>query len=441
MRRISPYFYAMLGIFLLSLGLRFWGLARFNTLVFDEVYYAKYANYYLIGQDFFNSHPPLSQYLIAFSIWLGSFLPADPDIINNLTGAARSTFSYRWFNAFSGSFLPLVVGAIAYQLRPLPAFSLLAALLTALEGLFLVESRYSLNNIYLVLFGLLGHLWFLLAIKKDKLNFWYLALSGIAFGCAVAVKWNGLGFLLGLFLLVTISLINSRNNPHSSLIKFIRIKPIFLLIFLILIPTLTYCILWIAHLIMNPQYNFWQVHQEIAAFHQKIGGNNPQTHPYCSPWYSWLFMQRGIAYYYNRARENGILKIYDVHALGNPLLWWLSTLTLPLTFLGITGKIKWLKQDFSYYIFCNYIANLLPWIKVTRCTFIYHYMAAYSFAILGLTYILGEYIKSNSPVYRFFVYIILNCIVLAFIYWLPIYLGLPLTEKEFMQRMLWSSWI
>ena len=51
LNRFSPYHWGMLGIFLISLVLRFWGLERFNTLVFDEVYYAKYANYYLIGKE------------------------------------------------------------------------------------------------------------------------------------------------------------------------------------------------------------------------------------------------------------------------------------------------------------------------------------------------------------------------------------------------------
>ncbi|MGB3636488.1 MAG: phospholipid carrier-dependent glycosyltransferase, partial [Rivularia sp. (in: cyanobacteria)] len=37
----------MIAVFLLSLALRFWGLGRFNTLVFDEVYYAKFAQNYL----------------------------------------------------------------------------------------------------------------------------------------------------------------------------------------------------------------------------------------------------------------------------------------------------------------------------------------------------------------------------------------------------------
>jgi len=58
----------MLSVFLVSLSLRFWQLERFNTLVFDEVYYAKFANDYLTKTPFFNAHPPLSQYIIAIGI-------------------------------------------------------------------------------------------------------------------------------------------------------------------------------------------------------------------------------------------------------------------------------------------------------------------------------------------------------------------------------------
>jgi dolichyl-phosphate-mannose--protein O-mannosyl transferase len=43
-------------------------IERFNTLVFDEVYYAKFAKDYLTKTPFFNPHPPLSQYIIAIGI-------------------------------------------------------------------------------------------------------------------------------------------------------------------------------------------------------------------------------------------------------------------------------------------------------------------------------------------------------------------------------------
>ena len=76
-----------------SIGIRFWELGRFNVFVFDEFYYAKFANNYLTNTKFFNSHPPLSQYLIALGIWIGDRLPIGQDTTNTLTGSLHSTFS------------------------------------------------------------------------------------------------------------------------------------------------------------------------------------------------------------------------------------------------------------------------------------------------------------------------------------------------------------
>src|SRR4028119_2089539 len=90
-------------VFLLSAGLRFWGLSRFNTLVFDEVYYAKFANNYLTHTQFFDGHPPLSKYIIAIAMWIGSHVPFGQETVNGLTGSLRSPWSYRWLNALTGS--------------------------------------------------------------------------------------------------------------------------------------------------------------------------------------------------------------------------------------------------------------------------------------------------------------------------------------------------
>ncbi|MFM7577356.1 MAG: phospholipid carrier-dependent glycosyltransferase, partial [Microcystaceae cyanobacterium] len=91
-------------LFGVGLVLRFWQLSQFNVFVFDEVYYAKFANDYWLGKPFFPSHPPLIHYLIALGMALGSLLPTDPDTVNTLTGSLRSTWSYRWLNALTGSF-------------------------------------------------------------------------------------------------------------------------------------------------------------------------------------------------------------------------------------------------------------------------------------------------------------------------------------------------
>ncbi|MCX7592344.1 MAG: phospholipid carrier-dependent glycosyltransferase, partial [Fischerella sp.] len=132
------------GIFLLSLVLRFWGLGRFNTLVFDEVYYAKFGNNYLTHTPFFDGHPPLGKLIIALGIWLSSHVPFGQDTVNGLTGSLRPPWSYRWINALFGSFIPLIVTGIAYQLSYRRSFALLAGLFTACDGIFIVESRYAL---------------------------------------------------------------------------------------------------------------------------------------------------------------------------------------------------------------------------------------------------------------------------------------------------------
>jgi dolichyl-phosphate-mannose-protein mannosyltransferase len=457
----------MVGIWLFCLVLRFWKITQFNTLVFDEVYYAQFARNYLTRTTFFNAHPPLSQYIIAIGIWLGSYLPSSPENMNDLTGSLLSTFSYRWINAFIGSFLPLLIGAIAYQLSRKVSYTVIAAILAALDGLLLVESRYALNNIYLVLFGLLGHLFFLMGLRSYNLKRWsYLTLSGIFLGCCVGIKWNGLAYLVGIILLWIIvkiwtpikdeiselsqKLQEEKLAPIHPLINIGQIKIYQLIMILIVIPLATYRIIWIPHLSMNPEYDFWEMQRQILTYHQGIG-SGPEVHPYCSNWYSWPILWRPIGYFYGTVNDGQF--IYDVHALGNPLLWWfsglailvLSLLIIQVVFTDRPIKFKHLSQLAHLltiiYLVVNYSVNLFPWMLVTRCTFIYHYMPSLIFAILALTWILNRWFEGTNNLLKHSGVMIVLLIIVAFIFWLPIYLGLPLSVKDFDLRMIMPNWI
>ena len=450
-----PWFsLAIIAIFCFSLFLRFWDLGKFNTLVFDEVYYAKFANNYLIKTPFFNSHPPLTQYIIALGIWLANHFTFPPETMNAQTGYLISTWSYRWVNALTGSFIPVVVGLVAYQLIPRVSFGIIAALFAALDGIFLVESRYALNNIYFNFFGLLTHLFFLQALNQPKKRIFLLTLSGIFSGATVSVKWNGLGFILGIYLYWAIAwlikLIQDKKNNSTTVLAtplayISQLKIFHLLIFYLITPLLTYRLLWIPHLLLNPEIGFWQLHKEILNFHQSIGVG-ADVHPYCSPWYSWPLMWRPIAYYYE---VNGAL-IYDVHALGNPLLWWLSTAAILLLFIFLlilffgrdrAAYFPTATTSLVLYLISNWVANLLPWMKVSRCIFLYHYMASYTFAWLALSLLIDRWLQSKIYWERQAGITLIIFIILAFIFLLPIYLGLPLSPEGYKIRMLFSNWI
>jgi dolichyl-phosphate-mannose-protein mannosyltransferase len=469
--------WGIIAICAISILLRFWGLGRFNQLVFDEFYYAKFADNYLTNTQFYNSHPPLSQYLISIGIWIGDRLPIGQDITNTLTGSLHSTFSYRWMNAFFGSLIPPLVAALAYQLNRRMSYAFFAALFISLDGLFLVESRYALNNIFLVFFGILGQLLVLIAsrINSDsstqrlqQRQLVFIIGAGISFGASAACKWNGLWFLLGIFILVGIAklwglikiFIQPRmtstsllDSPGESLYQRLASIQLVKLIFgLGIVPVLTYSILWIPHLIQNPRLNFWEMQLSILNYHEQIG-NSAVIHPYCADWYTWPLMLRPLAYYYQEDRSTQLY--YDVHAMGNPFLWWFALaaiIVLSIKFIeGLVRTPERLKYsqvasrcedriDLPLFILVNYAANLLPWVLVTRCVFIYHYMGAVLFAILGLALVVDTWLRSSSRFFQGMGLTGIFAVAMGFVFWLPIYLGLPLDSVNLSLRM-WNFWI
>ncbi|MBD2121751.1 dolichyl-phosphate-mannose--protein mannosyltransferase [Trichocoleus sp. FACHB-262] len=495
------------GIFLLAIALRFWGLSRFNMLVFDEVYFATFANNYLTQRPFFDGHPPLGKYLIAIGIWLGNLTPWGANAVkNSLTGSLLSPFSYRWLNALVGSFIPLIVMGIAYQLTRRRSYALVAGLLSALDGLFLVESRYALVNVYLISFGLLGQWFFLRSLdRRGVKRWWWLILAGIAFGASAAVKWNGLWFLFGAYLLwftawimrlvakfwgatADLTVTPSGKQFICPLRKLTQLNPIAAITSLAVVPVLTYSLSWIPHLQLNPSPNFWDVQKRILSYHEQVG-NGPKVHPYCSDWHSWFFMQRPIVYLYETAQttsdivpakpplpQAAVKVVYDIHAMGNPLLWWLSTagILLVMWMLG-TRFYNWVKQAdtidapsnrpsdqaiatppltrstpgsitgsmdlwIGVYIVVNYWANVIPWMRVSRCTFLYHYMGASVFSLLAIAWLIDRWLHSRQYWFRVAGATAIFLIILAFIFWLPLYLGLPLSPSDWQLRRWLPTW-
>jgi dolichyl-phosphate-mannose-protein mannosyltransferase len=475
---IAWYRWGLVAISLGSLLLRFWGLERFNTLVFDEVYYAKFANNYLTRTPFFDGHPPLSKYIIAFGMWWGNQWPIGQDVTNNLVGSVRTTWSYRWLNALTGSFIPLVIATLVNQLSQNRRFALLAGLLAALDGLYLVESRYALNNVYLVIFGLLGQLLVLVAARSWHWRFWsYLSLAGVFFAASAAIKWNGLWFLFGTFSCLGLAWgrLGSRsaiapNSPNPVMQDLGRVHPIAAGLCLAILPFFVYAAIWIPHLQLNVKDSFWGLQHQILTYHKGVKAGK-DVHPYCSTWDSWLSMQRPVAYFYKigidpkqviplNAPQLATLPnapIYDVHAMGNPLLWWASTAAIGTLLLTLLGQIwQWLsdwlspteqrypmmqKMEFWIASFCliNYGANLLPWMGVTRCVFLYHYMGSSVFAGIALAWWCDRAWDDGN--WGNVAKILLVAIGGAFVFWLPIYLGLPLSPEDYKLRMWFPSWI
>ena len=420
-------------VVILSFGLRFWHLDQFNSLVFDEIYYVRFAQAYLAGTAEFDAHPPLGKYLIAVGIWLGKDSPFNSSVVKTAE-VGLSPFIYRWMNALVGSLVPLIAVGICQKLdRRTPPkrwiFSLLAGLFVAIDGLFITESRYALLNIYMVFFGLLSHyFWLQAAVVEEKRKGLFRLLAGVSLGASMAVKWNGLGYFLSLLVWESWKGQQALRN-RRWIVLLARLAGIGL------VALAAYCLIWWPHLHFAHK-SIVAVHQRLLTFHLKLSA----THPACAKWYTWPLLIKPISYWYV---DRGSF-VQAVNNLGNPALWGLSAATMLL--LLVEWRQTWRFDSgalgsVSVYLLIGYLTNWLPWMVVGRCTYNYLFMPAAVFGFMALALAMSEWLTGQSLLYRVAAGVMIGAIAIAFLYWLPLSLGLPLSPQALQNRWWLRSWI
>jgi dolichyl-phosphate-mannose--protein O-mannosyl transferase len=307
-----------------------------------------------------------------------------------------------------------------------------------------VESRFGLINTYILLFGMLSQLCIVLALKRSRQRWFWVMATGLMLGASISVKWTGLAYIIGLAVLMGYAWSRYRQTLNALQI----------LIGLIILPIAFYFVQWIPHLMMNHEFDIWELHHQILGFHQNLGaGKTEPIHPYCSPWWSWILLIRPVAYFFEM-RPNSMVQF--VHAMGNPLLYWLSAIALLiwLAFL-ISSKLRFppeiltqmLPKErsqlfwFASYVTISFAGHWLPWSLSKRCIFLYHYMPASVFAFAALALLVSVMWRSPLQEIRTLGSGIVGIIAISFIFWLPISIGLPISSGYLPVLMWLPSWI
>jgi dolichyl-phosphate-mannose-protein mannosyltransferase len=456
-------FWIVLGAIVFCGGwLRFYQLGAIKEAVFDEVHFARYGYDYLVGTQFLHVHPPLYNYLSSLSIWLYYHVPG----IGNPAALPASfeqldALSYRWINALAGTALIGLAGLCAWQISRLRLVALLVACFVAVDGALVVDSRFALNNIFLPVFGFLAFSCIYQGLCVERRPKVWLFAGGICLGCVISVKWNGLGYLLALFALLgglklfraTDRLRPARPETNSGPTAVHQgVSRGSLWVCLLVVPLLVYCLLWIPDRMFNTQFGFLGIHQQIFNYHS--GDITVASHPYCSKWYSWPLMERPISYYF-KVREamdaaGQPVKLFsDIHLFGNPVLYWLSFASIlamgghwcwQCTCWFRTGQssLAWLITTVTL---LGFGANLLPWVLVSRCTFLYHYESASIFAFLALAWYCARAWLHPSWWVKGLGLAVLLAVGVAFVHWLPLMLGSELPMEQYYRLMWFRRWI
>lgn len=411
------------GLAAFSAGLRFWRIEAPGKFVFDEVYFPVYARNYLEGVHFFDSPPPLGKYIIAVGIRFFGFNP----------------FGYRVMDALAGVLVIILIYKLGQMLFRSRAVGFLAAFFASLDGVLLVESRAGLINIFTVLFSLLAYYLFLRSGSADlnKRPWTYLAGAGIFMGAAVAVKWIGAASFGVIWAVYLIARLNRRWSWPGRLIasnettkRIAGIHPALVLVLCFLLPLLVYASTFIVHVNQNPEYGFVELHKQMFGYHAHL----QEGHGYASSWWSWPLLLRPVNYFWEVNPDHQTVQ--TILNLGNPILWWLGLVAVLFAIW-----VALFRGEFgAQFALLAVVLHYLPFALISRATFLYHFMGALPFMIMLVALMVNRLWRAGG-FWREISAVMVLAIILAAVYFYPIWTGLPIPQGAFYQRMWLSSWI
>jgi dolichyl-phosphate-mannose--protein O-mannosyl transferase len=140
-------------------------------------------------------------------------------------------------------------------------------------------------------------------------------------------------------------------------------------------------------------------------------------------------------FYYSSSISNTLKQ--GISSFGNPLVWWLG---IP-AFIYIAYRFLFKKDRKAMFLTVGYLAELLPWVLVSRLTFIYHYFTSVPFVVLMNVYALSKVIEDN-PKYKRYVCIYAVAIILVFFMFYPVLSGQTVNESYVKTWLRWvESWV
>ncbi|KKQ74550.1 MAG: Glycosyl transferase family 39 [Berkelbacteria bacterium GW2011_GWB1_38_5] len=384
-------------IVVLSLSIRLWHLGAVKEQIFDEVYFITFAKNYLSNTPFFDIHPPLGKLILAIGI----------KIFNG------SEFSWRIMPAIFGTGL-IVLGYFTGKELAGKIVGIFTAIIISLDGMFLVYSRAGLIDIFMIFFILFSFYCFLKFANSQKILF--LILAGLFLGMAASIKY------IAAMVFLTFIVI--------GIVKKIPFKKYFLhyLLFLIFLPVIVYLSFFIFNFGINKSFFNQVIEWHIQSF--KYNLYLTEGHPYGSRWWSWFLLLRPIWLYFKDV--NG--KYVGIDGIGNPLAWWSSIIVIPLLIWGIYKKKK-----SNVIILAAFLIFLIPWAFFKRVLFFYHAMPSFMFLSIGISLWLAELWRAKKG--KLFVYLYFVILLALFIYFLPIWLAIPIEPALFYHRIWLKGWI
>jgi dolichyl-phosphate-mannose-protein mannosyltransferase len=407
--------------------------------------------------NYFDPEPPLSKEIIAAGMWVdGWFRATFQGAKGDLIDLGYNTFGWRVASMLFGTLCIPMMYLLARRLWPNHLFAIAASTLACFDGMFFVQSRIGMIDIFPIFFILTAYFLFLVHIQSRSFNASMLSLValGTVLGIGIAAKWivlaawASIGFLL-LLRLVLAAFGREWGPPvfrTQGAIYWVRYVAVGILA-LILIPVGIHLISWYPFFARGQFHNLTDLiayQLDAINYHRMLVA----THPYGSPAWSWPFLARPVLYYAEYQNAQGGPGIgFDVLTgqplwarisnLGNPWIWWTSLPCLA----SLPYFIVRHRSFPAAVILLGFLTQYLPWFPVTRVLFMYHMFGGLIFMVLANAFVLAYMAgKLHPPERKWLAAAHLGIAVLFFGYFYPVWTAVPLSASAWYESSGTPPW-
>lgn len=416
-----------------------------SSAYFDEIYYHRTANEFIEGLPAYeNTHPPLGKTFMMIGALIFGTNP----------------FGFRFMGALFGVLMLPFLYMLARNLLDNRILGAAASLCFAFDFMHFTQSRVSTVDVFIVFFIIVMYYFMEQYLRMSfydtdlKKTFLPLGACGIAFGLGISSKWTGFYAGAGLAVLFFASLykryreyLYACKNPNGFTqgIRHQHIKKSFMpnmlktigfcMIFFVIVPFVLYTLSYIPFKDYTNDgllARMWNNQNTMFSYHSQLTA----THPYSSAWYEWPTMVRPV-FYYSKILGNDMYQ--GISAFGNPAVWFTAIPAAICTFCLAIFK----RKRIAGFLSVSMLAQFLPWLLVTRCTFLYHYFPSVPFLVLMIFYVASE-LKKLLPAKVFYTLIALYCIVVVglFIMFYPVLSGMPVSGSYVTDYLRWNKdWV
>ncbi len=380
-----------------------------NSFYFDEIYHGRAAYEYKNGLPMYETtHPPLGKLLITIGIHLFGW----------------NMFGVRFMGVLFGILMIPLFYMLSKRLFKYNIVAFLTTVFLSFDFMHLSHTRISSIDSFMVFF-IIGAFAFLLEFVHEYVergvnwkSLLFLGISGVMFGCGAAVKWAAIypGLGLGAIYLYAIWLRYKKEPKKTQAGKLI----LWSLGLYAAVPFLIYYLTYIPYFGTFNQTLTWKSFTSAQEHMFKYHSGLTATHPYSATWHQWMVDVKPLWMHQGPLLPDGSRE--TIATMGNPIVLWGG---LAGVIYVIIHSVKQKRVSLpGFVILAGYFSQMLPWMFVTRCTFMYHYFPMTAFLALGVGYYWTKNVAEKGKTFWVPAGVCVLAIVL-FVTFLPVLTGIP----------------